>query len=92
MEMFSVTRKAPPTATETPLTLSDADITSRRVTRRTLLGALGLGAGVATAATLGVTDVANADSGDAKKKKAPPKKPAGKKAAPKKKTEETDSD
>lgn len=91
MEMLSVTRKAPSTATEM-LTLSDADITSRRVTRRTLLGALGLGAGVATAATLGVTDIASADSGDAKEKKAPPKKPAGKKAAPKKKTEETDSD
>jgi hypothetical protein len=39
-----------------PRTLSDADISSARaVTRRTLLNALGLGAGIAAAAAAGAT-------------------------------------
>jgi hypothetical protein len=39
-----------------PRTLSDADISSTRaVSRRTLLGALGLGAGLAAAAVAGTT-------------------------------------
>lgn len=36
-------------------TLSDADITSQRVSRRSLLATLGLGASVAAAAVLGQT-------------------------------------
>lgn len=83
-------RKASPPANATALTLSDADITSQRVTRRSLLGTLGLGAGVAAAAAFGAAEIAHADAGT--KKKAPPKKPAGKKAAPKKKAPEADSD
>jgi hypothetical protein len=74
-----------------PLTLSDADITSQRVTRRSLLGALGLGAGVAAAATFGVAETAHADTKTDGKKKAPAKKPVAKKA-PAKKKEETDAD
>jgi hypothetical protein len=85
-----VTRKATPASTEKAVTLSDADISSQRVTRRSLLGTLGLGASVAAAATFGAAKIAHADS-DAKKK-APAKKPSDKKPPPKKKTEETDSD
>jgi hypothetical protein len=85
-----VTRKAIPASAEKPVTLSDDDISSQRVTRRSLLGALGLGVGVAAAATFGAAEIAHADS-DAKKK-APAKKPADKKPPAKKKKEETDSD
>ncbi len=43
------------------LTLSDADISSRRsVSRRSVLGTLGLGAGVAVAAALGMATSAEA--------------------------------
>jgi hypothetical protein len=66
-----------------PLTLSDADITSERaVTRRSLLGVLGVGAGVAAAVAFGTADSAPAADSDkakdtkSKKKKAPPKEEA----------------
>jgi len=46
-----------------PLTLSDADISSQRsVSRRSLLGTLGIGAGVAAAAALGAATPAQARS------------------------------
>lgn len=66
---------------KTPLTLSDADITSQRaVTRRSLLGVLGMTAGAAATAALGTADGAFAADADTTKKK-------------KKKTkEESDSD
>jgi hypothetical protein len=81
-----VTRNAPagPVGQE-PRTLSDADITSQRaVTRRSLLGVLGVSAGVAAAMAFGTAEgVAAADadkSKDAKpskkKKKTPPKEEA----------------
>jgi hypothetical protein len=75
-----VTREAPPA--ETPLTLCEADITSERaVTRRSLLGALGVGAGVAAAVAFGTSgSVPAADTkskdGAKKRKKAPPKEEA----------------
>jgi hypothetical protein len=83
-----VTRKAP---VDAPVSLSDADITSKRtVTRRTLLGALGIGTGLAAAATVGgLTPTSAADSSDADKGK---KKKTTKKPAPKKPKEETDKD
>lgn len=67
-----------------PLTLSDTDIKSQRVSRRTLLGALGLGAGVAATVAFGTADSAPAADGEKAKKK------AGKKKTPPK--EESDSD
>jgi hypothetical protein len=71
-------------AKEETVTLTDADITAeRRVTRRSLLGALGLGAGAAATVMLGAPDVAPAaDDSKKKKSKKPPKKPK----------EETDKD
>jgi hypothetical protein len=91
---IAVSRKTP---AEQPVTLSDADIGSERVvSRRSLLGVLGLGAGVAAGAMLGTPTSAPAADSDAAKKPAPkkaaPKKPPAKKAAPKKKKEETDND
>lgn len=91
---IAVSRKMP---AEQPVTLSDADIGSERVvSRRSLLGVLGIGAGVAAGAMLGTTASAPAADSDAAKKPAPkkatPKKPPPKKAAPKKKKEETDND
>ena len=91
---IAVSRKTP---AEQPVTLSDADIGSERVvSRRSLLGVLGLGASVAAGAMLGTTTSAPAADSDAAKKPAPkkaaPKKPPAKKAAPKKKKEETDND
>ena len=77
-----MTRQARPGSVETPCTLSDADITSERaVTRRSLLGVLGVGAGVAAAVAFGTAqDAPAADSDKAKdakgKKKAPPKEEA----------------
>lgn len=77
-----MTRKAPPARVETPLTLSDADISSEpAVTRRSLLGALGVGAGVAAAVAFGTAQSAPAADSDKakdtkKKKKAPPKEEA----------------
>jgi hypothetical protein len=61
------------------LTLSDADITSEpAVTRRSLLGVLGVGAGVAAAVAFGTAESAFAADSDKekdtkKKKKTPPK-------------------
>ena len=91
---IAVSQKRP---VEQPVTLSDADIGSERVvSRRSLLGVLGIGAGVAAGAMLGTTTSAPAADSDAAKKPAPkkaaPKKPPAKKAAPKKKKEETDND
>jgi hypothetical protein len=66
-------------------TLSDAEITSKRaVTRRSLLGVLGVGAGVTAAVafgTAGSVPAADSDKGKdttdtKKKKKAPPKEEA----------------
>jgi hypothetical protein len=73
-----VTRSAFPGPAEKTPTLSDADITSRpTVTRRSLLGALGVGAAVAAAVAFGTAENAPAadteKDGKAKKKKAPPK-------------------
>jgi hypothetical protein len=72
-------------AEEETVTLTDADITAeRRLTRRSLLGALGLGAGAAATVMLGAPDAAPAAADNSKKKKSkrPPKKPK----------EETDKD
>jgi hypothetical protein len=68
-----------------PITLTDADIVSERtVTRRGLLGTLGLGAGAVLTGVLAPNSAAEAaDSADKKKK-------STKKPAPKK--EEADSD
>jgi ribosomal protein L12E/L44/L45/RPP1/RPP2 len=77
-----VTRKAPSARVDTPLTLSDGDISSERaVTRRSLLGALGVGAGVAAAVAFGTAQSAPAADSEKpketkKKKKAPPKEEA----------------
>jgi hypothetical protein len=90
---IAVTRKNPE-ASAAPVTLSESDITSKRVTRRSLLGSLGLGAGIAATSILGATESAPAADSDAPKKKAPTKKPTSKKTPPKKPApkEETDSD
>jgi hypothetical protein len=79
----SVTRKARPAPADKPLTLSASDITSERaVTRRSLLGALGVGAGVAAAVAFGTAesvpahDVPKEKDTAKKKKKAPPKEEA----------------
>ena len=54
----------PPVADkDKPLTLSDTDISSQRsVSRRSLLGTLGIGAGVAAAAAFGAVTPAQARS------------------------------
>jgi hypothetical protein len=70
-----------------PVTLTDSDIVSTpSVSRRSLLGTLGLGAGAALAAS--VVAMTPSEAAD-KAKKAPPKRKPAKKAAPKK---ESDSD
>ena len=75
-------RKKSRAPAEKAFTLSDADIASERaVTRRSLLGVLGVGAGVAAAVAFGTAeDAPAADSDKAKdtkkKKKAPPKEEA----------------
>lgn len=72
-------------AEDATVTLTDAEITAERgVTRRSLLGALGLGAGAAATVMLGAPEAAPAADASSKKKKAkrPPKKPK----------EETDKD
>ena len=89
-----MTRKAPPAPAQSTVTLSDTDIVSKRaVTRRTVLGALGIGSGLAAAATVsGLTPTEAADGSQTDKgKKTPPKKKTPKKPAPKPK-EETDND
>ena len=66
------------------VTLTDSEITAeRQLTRRSLLGALGLGAGAAATVMLGTPEVAPAAE-DTKKKKS--------KKSPKKPKEETDKD
>jgi hypothetical protein len=81
----SVSRNTPPKTAEAPCTLSDADITSQRaVTRRSLLGALGVGAGVAAAAAFGASEDAFAADTEKKKKDTKAKK--------KPKKEESDAD
>jgi hypothetical protein len=59
-----MTEKLPPVTDKGKvLTLSDADISSQRsVSRRSLLGTLGLGAGVAAAAVIGAVRPAEARS------------------------------
>ena len=90
---IAVSRKP---AVQPAITLRDADISSGRVvSRRSLLGALGLG--VAATAVFGATSQAPAADADTANKpaskKAVTKKAPAKKAAPKKgKKEETDSD
>lgn len=88
-----MSRKTP---TEQPVTLSDADIGSERVvSRRSLLGVLGIGAGVAAGTMLGTAGSAPAADSEATKKAAPKKAAAKKppaKKAPAKKKEETDKD
>jgi hypothetical protein len=77
-----MTDKAPPA--EKSLSLSDADIGSQpAVTRRSLLGALGVSAGVAAAVAFGTAESVRAADSDqssdktkGKKKKAPPKEEA----------------
>jgi hypothetical protein len=51
-------------STKPIVSLSDAEIASARVTRRSLLGTLGLGAGIAAAAALGATSPAHASDGE----------------------------
>jgi hypothetical protein len=74
--------KVPSEPTDKRHTLFDADISSQRaVTRRSLLGVLGVGAGVAAAVAFGTADsVPAADSDKSKdtkgKKKVPPKEEA----------------
>ena len=89
-----MTRKVPKPAAEPVVTLSESEITSKRVSRRSLLGSLGLGAGVAVTTILGVTESVPAADSETPKKKSPPKKPTSKKTPPKKPApkEQTDSD
>jgi hypothetical protein len=74
-----------PAVEEATVTLTDAEISGeRRVSRRSLLGALSLGAGAAATVMLGAPEAAPAADASTKKKNA--KKP------PKKPKEETDKD
>ena len=77
-------RKIPAVSAQATVTLTDADITAERsVTRRSLLGALGLGAGAAATVMFATPQAAPAaDSSKKKKSKKTPKKPK----------EETDKD
>jgi hypothetical protein len=80
-----VAPKQVPADAQSTISLSDTDISAERgVTRRSLLGALGLGAGAAATVVFGAPEVAPAadDSSKKKKSKKPPKKPK----------EETDKD
>jgi hypothetical protein len=80
-----VARKTPTGSEPATVTLTGADITAERsVTRRSLLGALGLGAGAAATVVFGAPQSAPAADDNSKKKKS--KKP------PKKPKEETDKD
>ena len=79
-------RKTPVVSEQATVTLADAEITAERgVTRRSLLGALGLGAGAAATVVFGAPQSAPAADASSKKKKA-------KKPAKKPKQEETDKD
>lgn len=77
-------RKIPAVSAQATVTLTDADITAERsVTRRSLLGALGIGAGAAATVMFATPQAAPAaDSSKKKKSKKTPKKPK----------EETDKD
>ncbi|HEU0059174.1 MAG TPA: hypothetical protein VFR19_04785 [Hyphomicrobiaceae bacterium] len=78
-------RKVPAVSEQATVTLTDDDITAERsVTRRSLLGALGLGAGAAATVMFAAPQAAPAadDASKKKKSKKPPKKPK----------EETDKD
>jgi hypothetical protein len=77
-------RKIPAVSEQATVTLTDADITAERsVTRRSLLGALGIGAGAAATVMFATPQAAlAADSSKKKKSKKTPKKPK----------EETDKD
>jgi hypothetical protein len=79
-----VARKIPAVSEQATVTLTDADITAERsVTRRSLLGALGIGAGAAATVMFAAPQAAPAaDSSKKKKSKKTPKKPK----------EETDKD
>jgi hypothetical protein len=79
-----VARKIPAVSAQATVTLTDADITAERsVTRRSLLGALGIGAGAAATVMFATPQAAPAaDSSKKKKSKKTPKKPK----------EETDKD
>jgi hypothetical protein len=80
-----VARKIPAVSEQATVTLTDDDITAERnVTRRSLLGALGLGAGAAATVMFAAPQAAPAadDASKKKKSKKPPKKPK----------EETDKD
>jgi hypothetical protein len=50
--------------TDKPATLSEADISSQRVSRRSMLASLGIGAGVAAGAIVAATSVAHARESD----------------------------
>ena len=50
--------------TDKPATLSEADISSQRVSRRSMLASLGIGAGVAAGAIVAATSVAHARYAD----------------------------
>ena len=77
-------RKIPAVSAQATVTLTDADITAERsVTRRSLLGALGIGAGAAATVMFATSQAAPAaDISKKKKSKKTPKKPK----------EETDKD
>src|SRR5262249_10202385 len=84
-EIVVVARPAPAGSAET-VTLTDAEITSERgVTRRSLLGAMGIGAGAAATVILAAAERAPAADESSKNKKTSKK-------SPKKPKEETDKD
>ena len=79
-------RKIPAVSEQATVTLTDADITAERsVTRRSLLGALGIGAGAAATVMFAAPQAAPAADDDSSKKKKSKK-------TPKKPKEETDKD
>jgi len=79
-----VARKLPAVSEQATVTLTDADITAERsVTRRSLLGALGIGAGAAATVVFAPQAAPAADDSSKKKKS---------KKTPKKPKEETDKD
>jgi hypothetical protein len=85
-ETVVVARQAPAGSVAETVTLSDTEIVSERgVTRRSLLGAMGIGAGAAATVIFAASESAPAAEEGSKKKKTS-KKP------PKKPKEETDKD